>query len=65
MKRKFKKEEIEHLNIGRIYYNPNDLNIFVKRKGLFSWTMNLANKWTWLIVFIELTLLVIVVSILT
>lgn len=35
--------------VGRIYANTDDLNIFIKRKGLCSWTMNLGNIWSWII----------------
>ena len=40
MKRKYSQEEVEQLMIGRIYCNHEDLNIFVRRKGLYAWTMN-------------------------
>ena len=49
MKRKYSQEEVEQLMIGRIYCNHEDLNIFVRRKGLYAWTMNLGNKWCWII----------------
>lgn len=42
MKRKYTQEEVEKHMLGRSYYNPDDLNIFVRRRGLGSWTMNLG-----------------------
>lgn len=45
MKRKYSQEEIQQHMMGRIYYNKDDLNLFVRRKGLYSWTMNLAHVW--------------------
>lgn len=44
MKRKHKPDEVAKLMTCRIYTNPNDLNIFVRQRGLGSWTMNLGNK---------------------
>lgn len=49
MKRKYSQEEVQQCMSGRIYANPDDLNIFVKRKVPYSWTMNLGNKWSWVI----------------
>ena len=49
MKRKHSQEEVYLHMHGRIYYNPEDSNIFVKRRGLCSWTMNFGNKWSWVI----------------
>lgn len=49
MKRKYSQEEVEQLMNGRIYINPDDLNIFVKR-GMCAWTINLGNKWAWVII---------------
>ncbi len=49
MKRKYSDEEVKKHMLGRIYCNNDDRNIFVKRKGLFSWTMNLGNAWSWVI----------------
>lgn len=63
MKRKYTQQEVERLMIGRIYANPNDLNIFVRRRGLASWTLNFANKWAWaLIVAINLIAALIVLA---
>lgn len=53
MKRKYTQEEVDKLIKGKLYFNKNDLNIFVRRKGLYSWTMNFGNKWSWLIVILE------------
>ena len=36
MKRKYSQEEVYKLMIGRTYYNKDDLNIFVRRKGIGS-----------------------------
>ena len=58
MKRKYSKVEIEKYMIGRIYINRYDLNIFVRRKGVYSWTMNLGNKWSWIIMCAELLIIV-------
>ena len=50
MKRKYTQEEVDRLMIGRFYCNSDDLNIFVRRKtGLYSWTMNMGNPWSWVI----------------
>ena len=54
MKRKYSQEEVHQKMSGRIYINADDLNIFVKRKGGCSWTMNLGNKWSWIIMGIEI-----------
>lgn len=43
---------------GRIYYNRKDSNIFVRRKGISSWTMNLGNAWSWVIMGVELIVIV-------
>ncbi len=58
MKRKYSQEEVWQLMKGRMYINKDDANIFVRRKrGMGSFTMNLGNKWTWVIVGIELALI--------
>ena len=49
MKRKYTQQEVERLMVGRLYCNPNDKNIFVRRRGLAAWTMNLGNPWAWCI----------------
>ena len=63
MKRKYTKEEVWERMTGRMYFNPNDKNIFVKRKTSFSWTMNYGNKWSWLITALELAAVVLFVRI--
>lgn len=63
MKRKYSQEEAAQRMSGRIYVNTDDLNIFVRRKGIYSWTMNLGNKWSWIIMGAELFLIVIVLLI--
>lgn len=60
MKRKYSQEEVEQLMHGRIYINRDDSNIFVRRKGLYAWTMNLGNKWSWIIICTELLVIVII-----
>ena len=61
MKRKYTQEEVwQHMN-GRIYINSDDLNIFVKRKFGYSWTMNLGNKWSWVIMAAEAVAVVLIV----
>ncbi len=49
MKRKYTDEEVKKLMVGRIYFNPDDANIFVRRRGIGSWTMNMGNVWSWVI----------------
>lgn len=52
-KRKYTTEEVFEImqkHSHSIYYNKNDLNIFIKRPhSVYSWTMNLANKWSYII----------------
>ena len=52
MKRRYTREEVLERMIGTsIYFNPDDTNIFVrKRFGIGSWTMNMGNPWAWAIV---------------
>lgn len=57
MKRKYRPEEVQQHMSGRIYINAEDLNIFVRRKSPYSWTMNLGNKWSWIIIGGELLLI--------
>lgn len=54
MTRKYSQEEVWELMTGRIYINKDDANIFVKRKGVSSLTMNLGNKLSWIIMALEL-----------
>lgn len=49
MKRKYSQEEVQQRMMGRIYCNKDDLNIFVRKKGLYAYTMNLGNVWSWVI----------------
>lgn len=63
MKRKYSQEEINQHMSGRIYINADDLNIFVKRKGICSWTMNLGNKWSWIIMGAELLFIALILLI--
>ncbi len=62
MKRKYSKEEVWQNMPGRLYINKDDANIFVRRKGSGSWTMNLGNKWTWVIMCAESLLVVTLLS---
>ncbi|WP_053985060.1 hypothetical protein [Niameybacter massiliensis] len=62
MKRKYSQEEVQKCMSGRIYINRDDLNIFVRRKGVYSWTMNLGNKWSWIIMCTELLVIAIILS---
>ena len=32
---------------GRIYCNPDDKSLFVRRRTPGAWTMNLGNPWVW------------------
>ena len=34
---------------GFVYYNPNDPALLVERRMGIGWTLNMANKWSWLI----------------
>ena len=63
MKRKYSQEEINQHMFGRMYINADDLNIFVKRKVGCSWTMNLGNKWSWIIMGIEILFTVLILLI--
>ncbi len=49
MKRKYSPEEVREIMTGRIYTNPDDANIFVRRKSSGAWTMNLGNPMSWII----------------
>ncbi len=60
IKRKYSEDEITQLMTGRIYFNRNDSAIYVRRKGLGSWTMNLGNGWTWIILAGELVAIFVV-----
>lgn len=48
MKRKYTQEEVEHMMVLNLYANPDDLNVFVRKKGrCTAWTMNFGNPWSW------------------
>ena len=64
MKRKYSREEVEAHMSGRLYINTDDLNIFIKRKGLHAWTMNLGNPYSWFIMGAELLFIAIILFIL-
>ena len=51
MKRKYTREEVDRLmSWWGLYANPDDLNIFVRKKRRpYAWTMNYGNKWSWVI----------------
>jgi uncharacterized membrane protein len=34
---------------GMFYYNPNDAALFVQRRDSLGFTMNLANRWSWVL----------------
>ena len=61
MKRIYSQEEVEQRMTGRIYVNTDDLNILVKRKTSGAWTMNLGNKWSWVIMGMEVLIIVFIV----
>ena len=63
MKRKYSQEEVDQTMSGRIYINADDLNIFVKRKTGYAWTMNLGNKWSWVIMGIEILIVALILLI--
>ena len=48
MKRKYTQEEVSRLMVFGLYFNPDDRNIFV-RKRWCAWTMNMGNPWSWVI----------------
>ncbi len=50
IKRKYTQQEVEPRMRGRIYCNPDDGNLFVRRRTPGSWTMNMGNPWTWCVV---------------
>jgi uncharacterized membrane protein len=45
---------------GLVYYNPNDPALLVERRMGIGWTLNMANKWSWLI--LGATVLAVVIS---
>lgn len=50
IKRKYTQQEVEERVRGRIYCNPHDSNLFVRRRTPGSWTMNMGNPWAWCVV---------------
>ena len=51
MKRKYTQEEVERLMTFNFYVNPDDRNVFVRKKGrCTAWTMNLGNPWSWALI---------------
>ena len=50
IKRKYTQQEVEQRMRGRIYCNPHDSNLFVRRRTPGSWTMNMGNPWAWCVV---------------
>ncbi len=54
MKRKYTQDEVYQNMTGRLYCNSDDANIIVRRKGSLSWTMNLGNAWSWVIIVLEI-----------
>ena len=47
IKRKYSQEEVETRMRGRFYCNPDDKNLFVRRRAWGAWTMNMGNPWAW------------------
>ena len=48
---------------GRLYFNREDKRVIIKRpRSGFGYTMNLGNKWTWILNIIFVIIIVILVS---
>ena len=47
IRRKFTQQEVWQHMRGRIYCNPYDKNLFVRRRMPGAWTVNLGNPWAW------------------
>ena len=47
IRRKYSQREVEAHMHGRFYCNPDDKNLFVRRRVWGAWTMNLGNPWAW------------------
>ena len=47
IKRKYTQQEVWQHMRGRIYCNPDDRNLFVRRKAWGAWTMNVGNPYAW------------------
>ena len=39
----------DHWKWGVLYYNPEDPALWVEKRLGFGWTLNFANRWSWLI----------------
>ena len=63
LKRKYNQEEAEQANPGRIYINREDARIFVRKSGLYAWTMNLGNPWSWVIMGLELLVILLITGV--
>lgn len=68
MKRKYTQAEVDRLlsgTSGRIYINPDDLNLFVtvRRPGRYAVIPNLGNRWSWLIIAVIALAAVLIASI--
>ena len=50
IRRKYTQQEVEQRMRGRIYCNPHDSNLFVRRRTPGSWTMTMGNPWAWCVV---------------
>ena len=50
---------------ARLYFNREDKRVIIKRlQSGFGYTMNLGNKWTWILNIIFVIIIVILVSVL-
>lgn len=61
MKRKYSQEEVWEKMSGRMYFSKEDSNIFIRRKGASSWTMNLGNGWSWVIMGVEVVMVLAII----
>lgn len=58
MKRKYSQEEVNKLMKGKLYFNRNDTNIFVRLpRALYGWTLNFGNKLAWLVMLLEVAVI--------
>ena len=62
-KRKDNQKEVEQARRGRIYINREDARIFVRKSGLYAWTMNLGNPASWIIMGLELLVILLITGI--
>lgn len=62
-KRKYNQKEVEQARRGRIYINREDARIFVRKSGLYAWTMNLGNPASWIIMGLELLVVLLITRI--